>query len=94
MSISGSIVLPLLIAEAVCALEDGLIIRKLVSSTFFLAGITTLVQVLVGVRLPVFQGPTGSYIIPIIALNKMNPTRCEISELSKCNGHATVKIIR
>lgn len=83
LSITGSIVMPLLIAEAVCALDHGLVIRKLVSTTFFLSGLTTLVQVLFGVRLPVYQGPTGSYIIPIIALNKMDPTRCDVSQLSK-----------
>ncbi|XP_053406374.1 solute carrier family 23 member 2-like [Mercenaria mercenaria] len=78
ISISSLIVLPLLVAEAACALEDGILIRKLVGSTLFLCGITTFLQVNFGIRLPVYQGPAGSYIVPIIALNKIDSSRCDI----------------
>ncbi|XP_045190888.2 solute carrier family 23 member 1-like [Mercenaria mercenaria] len=78
ISIVGSIVLPLLVAEAACALENGVFIRKLVSSTLLLSGVTTFLQVMFGIRLPVYQGPSGSYSVPIIALNKIDPGRCDI----------------
>ncbi|XP_060599953.1 solute carrier family 23 member 1-like [Ruditapes philippinarum] len=81
ISIVGSIVLPLLVAEAACALEDGVFIRKLVSSTFMLSGVTTFLQVMFGIRLPVYQGPSGSYAVPIIALNKMDASRCDVNAM-------------
>ena len=83
ISIAGNIVLPLLVAEAACALEDGVFIRKLFSTTFFLSGITTFMQVMFGVRLPLYQGPTSSYAVPIIALNKMDASRCDVNAMCK-----------
>jgi xanthine/uracil permease len=72
-----------LVAEAACALEDGVFIRKLVSSTFMLSGVTTFLQVMFGIRLPVYQGPSGSYAVPIIALNKMDASRCDVNAMCK-----------
>ncbi|XP_052266034.1 solute carrier family 23 member 1-like [Dreissena polymorpha] len=90
--IAASIILPLLVAEAACALEDGDFIRKLVSSTLFLSGLTTLLQVLVGVRLPVYQGPSGSYAVPIIALNKMDPSRCDVYSFHGLNSSSELNV--
>ncbi|KAL4228724.1 hypothetical protein ACF0H5_011767 [Mactra antiquata] len=89
ISIAGSLVLPLLVAQAACALDSGDLIRTLLSSTLFLSGLTTLLQVTVGVRLPVYQGPSGSYAIPIIALNNIDPTRCSINISATINSTVT-----
>ncbi|KAL4231304.1 hypothetical protein ACF0H5_008884 [Mactra antiquata] len=79
LSIAGSLILPLLVAKAACATDDDEFIIKLVSSALFLSGITTFFQVLFGIRLPVYQGPTAAYVVPIIALNEIDPTRCDVN---------------
>ncbi|XP_045188670.2 solute carrier family 23 member 2-like isoform X1 [Mercenaria mercenaria] len=78
ISIAPSVITPLLVAESACALDDGMFMRKLVGSTLLLSGITTFLQVNFGIRLPVYQGPSGSYTVSIIALNKIDSSRCDI----------------
>ncbi|KAL3863267.1 hypothetical protein ACJMK2_005032 [Sinanodonta woodiana] len=81
ISLSGSLLIPLLVAKAVCAEKDGQFLTKLVSSTLVMNGITSLMQTVLGIRLPLFQGPTAMYIVPLLSLSKMDPSRCDISQL-------------
>jgi len=50
LALSGSLVVALLVAEAVCASNNDAIKTKLLSSTLFMNGVTTLLQVILGIR--------------------------------------------
>ena len=50
LSLSGSLVVSLLVAQAVCASHNDAFKTKLLSSTLFMNGVTTLAMNLVGVR--------------------------------------------
>ena len=34
-------------------------------------------------RLPLFQGPAASYIVPLLALNEIDPDRCNVEVVCK-----------
>ncbi|WAR22483.1 S23A1-like protein [Mya arenaria] len=91
-SLAGCIILPLLVAEAACALNSGIFIRKLASTTLFLSGFTTVLQVTIGIRLPLYQGPSSSYAVPLIALNKMDSARCDYHQFYGINSSADMNM--
>ena len=82
-SIGGSLIVPLLVSKAVCADNNDARLQKLLSTTLFMNGLTTLMQTVLGIRLPLFQGPSGSYIVPLIALNTIDKSRCSITARCK-----------
>ncbi|XP_071090863.1 solute carrier family 23 member 2-like [Haliotis cracherodii] len=76
MSIAGALSTSLLVSELVCAKDAELIKSQVLSSTMFMSGLATFLMVTVGVRLPIYQGPTNIYIIPLLALTEMQEWRC------------------
>ncbi|KAK3098015.1 hypothetical protein FSP39_015346 [Pinctada imbricata] len=54
-------------------------------------GITTLAMVLFGVRLPLFQGAAFEYVVPLLALQTLDPERCNavISSTATTSFNAT-----
>ncbi|CAG2197921.1 SLC23A1 [Mytilus edulis] len=66
----------ILVADFVCAEDDYNFKAMLLSTTLLMSGLTTLVQVTVGIRLPVYQGPTTAYIIPLLALKELPEWSC------------------
>ncbi|XP_060594872.1 solute carrier family 23 member 2-like isoform X2 [Ruditapes philippinarum] len=76
LALSGSLVVSLLVAEAVCAENDQNIKAKLLSSTLFMNGITTVAMNLFGTRLPLFQGASSEYIVPLLLLANDGSTFC------------------
>ncbi|XP_063443417.1 solute carrier family 23 member 1-like [Mytilus trossulus] len=76
MSLPGCVITAVLVASSVCGKEDEVLKAKLLATTIFLSGLTTFLQVTFGVRLPVFQGPTPAYVIPILALASLPEWAC------------------
>ena len=70
-------------AEAVCADNDDVFIRKMFSSTMLMCGFTTFMQTFLGIRLPLYQGPSGGYIVPLIALRNIDENRCSVEDMCK-----------
>jgi len=50
LSLSGQLVVSLLVAEAVCASNNDIIKARLMSSTLFMSGVTTVCMNLFGIR--------------------------------------------
>ncbi|XP_067657396.1 solute carrier family 23 member 1-like [Haliotis asinina] len=93
MSIAGSLSTSLLVSELVCAKDVELIKSQVLSSTMFMSGVTTFLMVTIGVRLPVFQGPTNIYIIPLLALSEMQEWKCPTQEqLAEYYGNSTQNV--
>lgn len=76
LSLSTSLAVSLLVAEVVCAEENEDFKAKLLSSTLFMNGITTFLMVMVGIRLPLYQGATPDYVAPLLAMAQIDKDRC------------------
>lgn len=64
---SGSLVLPFLLSSSICFDKDPALLTRLIATTFFITGLSTILQIMFGSRLPIIQGPGAGFIIPAIA---------------------------
>ncbi|KAL5004152.1 hypothetical protein ScPMuIL_017608 [Solemya velum] len=78
LSLANQLALSLMVADAVCGADNNLFRTKLLSSTMFMDGITSLCMVLFGVRLPLFQGAAFEYVVPLMALQTLDVGRCSV----------------
>ena len=74
--ISGVMTAPLIIADTVCAKYVPLARVLLIGTMLFVAGISTLLQVTLGSRLPLIQGASFSFFPAIIAFVAFPDFRC------------------
>ncbi|XP_060600202.1 solute carrier family 23 member 1-like isoform X2 [Ruditapes philippinarum] len=89
ISIAHQLVVSLLVAEVVCASNDSEFKARLLSSTLFMTGLTTLLMVTIGVRLPLFQGAAIEYLSPLLLLGTVDSTFCTTVPAS---GEATAAL--
>ncbi|ESP03077.1 hypothetical protein LOTGIDRAFT_111205 [Lottia gigantea] len=75
-SISSSMSMSLIVADLVCAKDDDIIKTQILSTTMFMAGISTFFVTTFGLRLPIFQGPSVIYVAPLLAMTTMDEFRC------------------
>lgn len=80
LSIAHQLVISTLVAEVVCASHDSEFRARLLSSTLFMTGLTTLLMVTIGSRLPLFQGAAVEYLAPLLALGTVDSTFCTTTE--------------
>ncbi|CAC5387907.1 SLC23A1 [Mytilus coruscus] len=78
VSLSGVIAVSLLVVDVTCATLDEDIKTTLLSSTMFMCGICTILMSLVGSRLPLLQGAAGDFLIPLLAMQVLDPTKCDV----------------
>ncbi|XP_078492590.1 solute carrier family 23 member 2-like [Ciona intestinalis] len=79
IAIGGIVGLPLLLAGPLCIAndDDGDVARALIiSSLFFVAGICTMLQTTFGIRLPIMQGGTFSFLPPTFAILSLPHNKC------------------
>ncbi|KAL5021110.1 hypothetical protein ScPMuIL_000265 [Solemya velum] len=67
-SLSSALFTGYIIADVVCAAPDHPIRAKIFCTTLFMCGFCTSLQSLIGIRLPIFQGPSSTFLIPLLAL--------------------------
>ena len=78
--ISGILTVPYLVSEIACAGNYTTALRvKLISSTFFVTGLTTLLQTSVGLRLPILQGASLAFFPPLYAFANLPQMKCNFS---------------
>ncbi|CAG5133904.1 unnamed protein product [Candidula unifasciata] len=65
-----------IVAEVVCASNDDAIKAKLLSATLLMTGLATFLMPTIGVRLPIFQGPAASYMVPLVSLMTLAEWKC------------------
>ncbi|XP_060072559.1 solute carrier family 23 member 1-like [Ylistrum balloti] len=78
LSLSGSLAVVLIASDVICAEDDAEFISQMLSSTLLVNGLSTILMVTIGARLPLYQGAYGGYIIPLLALMQIDPNRCTI----------------
>ncbi|XP_071492657.1 solute carrier family 23 member 1-like, partial [Diadema antillarum] len=66
--VGATVAIPLIIAPALCIADDYVATAEIIGTIFFVSGIATLLQSFFGVRLPIVQGGTFSFLVPTFAI--------------------------
>ncbi|XP_033726153.1 solute carrier family 23 member 2-like [Pecten maximus] len=74
--LGGIVTLTYTVSDAVCLTNIDPIRSQIFCSSLFMIGLSTVVQSLIGVRLPVFQGPSFTFLPPIIAMKTSGEWLC------------------
>ncbi|XP_064643985.1 solute carrier family 23 member 1-like [Lineus longissimus] len=76
LSISSSISIPLIVADTICAGSLELVKAELLGTFLVMCGISTILQCILGVRLPIIQGGCHKFIPAVVALMSLQKWRC------------------
>eukprot|EP00794_Sanderia_malayensis_P009722 gene9722-10713_t len=90
--------MPFILSVPLCFSHNPVIISKVMNTIFFVSGLTTLLQATFGVRLPIVQGGTFTFIAPIVAImsvrgdcpNAIKPTAATNSSVTPATVLSTV----
>uniref|UniRef100_V5H1N1 Putative purine permease pediculus us corporis purine permease n=1 Tax=Ixodes ricinus TaxID=34613 RepID=V5H1N1_IXORI len=77
---SGALSYPFALAPALCMREEDPARGYLISTIFFISGIGTLIQTTFGIRLPIIQGCSVTFLVPILATMGLPEWRCPTEE--------------
>lgn len=73
----SNLMLPIVVANlAFCMNGDSVGIGELISTTFFVSGLSTLLQTTFGCRLPIMQGASFGFLTPVITLFSLQKWQC------------------
>ncbi|KAL4692375.1 hypothetical protein H8959_016185 [Pygathrix nigripes] len=72
----ASVAVPLILAKVVCLQHDVLTQGYLISTIFFISSICMLLQVFLGVRLPVLQGGAFAFVVTSLAVLSLPTWNC------------------
>ncbi|XP_021566409.1 solute carrier family 23 member 1-like [Carlito syrichta] len=75
-ALGGLVAVPLLLAKDLCLQHDPLTQSYLISTSFFVSGICTLLQVFLGIRLPILQGGSFAFVTPSLAMLSLPAWKC------------------
>ncbi|XP_013379942.1 solute carrier family 23 member 2 [Lingula anatina] len=92
MCITCSVSVPLIVVKLICAVDNQEVRTELFSATIFACGVATLLQCGVGVRLPIIQGSSFSFIAPLIAMLTIEGTKCDDENIIKDGSSAYFNI--
>ncbi|KAK2182864.1 hypothetical protein NP493_333g02056 [Ridgeia piscesae] len=67
---------PLILAPSLCIPQDSLAFGELISTFFFVGGVATLLQTILGSRLPVIQGASFAFMTPAFAILSLPQWKC------------------
>ena len=74
--LGGTVSIPFILCPALCIEPDDPASGEILSTLFFVSGIATFLQTTFGVRLPIVQGGTFSFIIPAMAILALPENKC------------------
>ncbi|KAL8561158.1 hypothetical protein ACOMHN_054529 [Nucella lapillus] len=90
LPIARTLSLSVLVTEVVCGRDDGELKIQILSATLLMTGLSTFCMSTFGIRLPIFQGPAATYVIPLFALASMEEWQCPTQEdLASYYGNQT-----
>lgn len=72
--------MPLILAEYFCMDADVVGISELMGTILFVSGLATILQTTFGVRLPIVQGSTPTFVVPTIAILLQPQWKCPYKE--------------
>ncbi|XP_055928262.1 solute carrier family 23 member 2-like isoform X1 [Argiope bruennichi] len=74
--LGGTVTYPYLISPHLCIPDDDPSRGYLISTTFFVSGIATFLQTTFGVRLPIVQGCSMTFLVPLLAILHLPQWEC------------------
>ena len=74
--LGGTVSIPFILCPALCIEPNDPASGEILSTLFFVSGIATFLQTTFGVRLPIVQGGTFSFIIPAMAILALPENKC------------------
>ena len=77
----GTVSIPFLLCPALCIEPDDPANGYIISTIFFVSGIVTLIQSTLGVRLPIIQGGTFTFIPPALAILSLPENQCPVTNI-------------
>nr|XP_021001893.2 solute carrier family 23 member 2 isoform X2 [Parasteatoda tepidariorum] len=80
--LGGTVSYPYLVCPHLCISEDDPTRGYIVSTTFFVSGICTFLQSTFGVRLPIVQGSSMAFLVPIFAIMNLPEWQCPPMDLN------------
>uniref|UniRef100_A0A1I7XRC4 Sulfate_transp domain-containing protein n=1 Tax=Heterorhabditis bacteriophora TaxID=37862 RepID=A0A1I7XRC4_HETBA len=81
LCLSGLLVYPFLVSEAVCAGDATVGLRvQLIAATFVSCGIATVIQTTFGLRLSILHGPAMAFLPPLLAYKSLRSSECLFTE--------------
>ncbi|XP_047476945.1 solute carrier family 23 member 1-like isoform X1 [Penaeus chinensis] len=80
--VGATITIPFILTPLMCIDDNDPARGKLVSTIIFVSGIVTLLQATFGVRLPIIQGGTFSFLVPTIAILVTSFEACDALPLA------------
>ncbi|KAK2148013.1 hypothetical protein LSH36_521g01022 [Paralvinella palmiformis] len=89
-SLSGPLTNTYIIWKNLCAPNNDLLYAELISTTLFLSGICTLFQTTFGVRLPMIQGSSSTFLTVIAATMKSPQWQCPDPINNETSNSSTV----
>ncbi|XP_078310434.1 solute carrier family 23 member 1-like [Crassostrea virginica] len=91
MTLGGTMSLPFILASLFCPENESQVRAQLLSITMFMCGLATILQCPLGVRLPIIQGGSHTFVAPIVAMLTLEQFRCP-TEVDGFHGNASVHI--
>ncbi|KAK3089844.1 hypothetical protein FSP39_007039 [Pinctada imbricata] len=76
MSLPSSVDATFLVSEAMCARDEDWFKAQLFSISILMSGVCTILQTTIGVRLPIYQGPISTYVLPLLDLLQLPEFAC------------------
>ncbi|EDO49567.1 predicted protein, partial [Nematostella vectensis] len=77
--LGGTLSIPFILSGPMCFSNNPLVVAEVLSTIFFVSGISTLLQTTFGVRLPIIQGGTFSFLAPTFAILSLPQFKCPAS---------------
>ncbi|XP_048585368.1 solute carrier family 23 member 1-like [Nematostella vectensis] len=74
--LGGTLTIPFILSGPMCFSNNPLVVAEVLSTMFFVSGITTLLQTTLGVRLPIIQGGSFSFLSPTFAILSLPQFKC------------------
>ncbi|XP_001641628.2 solute carrier family 23 member 1 [Nematostella vectensis] len=74
--LGGTLSIPFILSGPMCFSNNPLVVAEVLSTIFFVSGISTLLQTTFGVRLPIVQGGTFSFLAPTFAILSLPQFKC------------------
>ncbi|OWF47664.1 solute carrier family 23 member 1-like [Mizuhopecten yessoensis] len=77
LSFGMNVLISVTIADLACAERNDPIRAKLFCTSVFVVGLTTVVQSAIGIRLPVLQGVSSSFLVPLLSMKTAGVWSCD-----------------
>ncbi|WAR17440.1 S23A2-like protein [Mya arenaria] len=87
-AVSSIISVPLMLREPFCMDDDVVGVSELIGTILFVSGLSTLFQTTLGVRLPIVQGSTITFVVPTLAILAQKQWTCPYTEARAMYGHS------